>query len=98
MHHVDSQCHVTASPNGQAVGGASQNPRAIRVTAAVLSRRSYAWTGGAREAIGDDVRAVNNSGFSVATETATSADTRAGARFVSTAVAIDVTRITTSSW
>jgi hypothetical protein len=97
VHHIDPQCRVDRS-SVQAVRGALQRPAGETLAATVLSGGCYAWTGGAREAVGEDVRALKDAGLSVATEATTSTGTRPTTRCVSAALAIEVTRITTLSW
>ena len=95
VHHVDLQCRADPSTEvASSARGASQHPRAIQVATAGLRGGSYAWTGGAREAAADNVRAPKDAGSSVATEATTGAG-EATTRFMSTALAIDATR---SSW
>src|SRR5262245_56243445 len=54
--------------------------------------------GGARQAVGENVRALKDFGLSVTTEAATSSDTRATTTFMSAALTIEAIRITTASW
>src|SRR5262249_18293929 len=72
-------------------------PVAIRSLLRYSVVASDAWIGGAREAVGENLRALKNPGLRIATEVTSSNDTRETTGFVSVTLTIEVIRITTVS-
>src|SRR5262245_18842696 len=93
MHQVDLQCRVDRLTEGSCARP-SPRPRAIRVATAGRSDGSYAWTGGAREAVGENFRALKDSSSNVATGATTDSGTGGTTRVMSAALSIEMTRIT----